>query len=163
MEECLSLQKIEKQAKQLLAEHELAQRGWTFRFDRAKNRAGCCHFKKKHISLSYFFCKVAPSEEVLNTLLHEIAHALVGPGHNHDWVWHMKSREIGCDGMVTHNLSFCEMRYRLGCSRGCWQVPRHRINRKWVRCNRCGNCGAELTVLDSRVDLKEKKFYLTCA
>ena len=37
-------------------------------------------------------------DEVLDTILHEIAHALVGPQHGHDAVWRAKAREIGCTG-----------------------------------------------------------------
>ncbi len=37
-------------------------------------------------------------DEVLDTILHEIAHALVGPQHGHDAVWRAKAREIGCSG-----------------------------------------------------------------
>ena len=61
---------------------------------------------------------MACDEEVKNTLLHEIAHALVGPGHRHNRVWRQKAREIGCDAKVTHNLNFSEARYRVGCMQG---------------------------------------------
>ena len=37
-------------------------------------------------------------ENVKNTLLHEIAHALAGHEHNHDEVWKATARSIGCDG-----------------------------------------------------------------
>ena len=146
----LTLEEIRKNAGRLLAYHGLAERGWVFRFDRAKKRAGCCHFHKKHISLSQSFCKVAPKQEVVNTLLHEIAHALVGPGHRHDQVWRKKAKEIGCDGKVTHNLNFSEARYWLGCLKGCWKITRHRLNREWLQSRRCGKCGAELGFHDSK-------------
>ncbi len=137
---------IETQALRLLEIHGLAERGWSFRFDRAKRRAGCCHYLKKRISLSRFFCSSASEWEITNTLLHEIAHALVGSEHNHDSVWLKKAREIGCDGKVTHGYTFSRPRYRLGCSRGCWQVSRHRINHRWLHKTRCGTCGADLEV-----------------
>ena len=38
------------------------------------------------------------------SLLHEIAHALVGRKHNHDAEWKAKAREIGCTGERTHWL-----------------------------------------------------------
>jgi predicted SprT family Zn-dependent metalloprotease len=33
-----------------------------------------------------------------NTILHEIAHALVGCGHGHDLTWKRMALAIGCDG-----------------------------------------------------------------
>lgn len=143
----MEVKEIEILARRLLAAHGLAERGWRFRFDRAKRRAGCCHYQKKRISLSRHFCTGAPGWEIFNTLLHEIAHALVGPKQNHDRIWRKKAQEIGCDGKVTHGFTFTQPRYQLGCSQGCWQVPRHRINRRWLRKTRCGSCGAELEVI----------------
>ena len=144
----LHLQEIKDLALQKMAEHELLAKSWEFFFDRAKKRAGCCHFNKKCISLSHSFCKVASRAEILNTLLHEIAHVLVGPDHHHDEIWKAKALKIGCDAEVTHHLNFSEPRYQLGCSRGCWQVPRHRVSLKWVHRNRCGSCGSELLIYD---------------
>jgi hypothetical protein len=35
------------------------------------------------------------AEEIVDTILHEIAHALVGPRHGHDTVWKAKCTDIG--------------------------------------------------------------------
>lgn len=35
-------------------------------------------------------------ESVMETLLHEIAHAIVGPNHGHDTVWQAVARKVGC-------------------------------------------------------------------
>ena len=69
---------------------------------------------------------MACDEEVKNTLLHEIAHALVGPGHRHNRVWRQKAREIGCDAKVTHNLNFSEARYRVAVSYTHLTLPTNR-------------------------------------
>ncbi len=93
---------------------------------------------------------MACDEEVKNTLLHEIAHALVGPGHRHNRVWRQKAREIGCDAKVTHNLNFSEARYRVGCMQGCWEITRHLINRNCLKHMLCGKCGSDLGLYDSK-------------
>ena len=45
---------------------------------------------------------------LVDTLLHEIAHAIVGPGHAHDAVWQTAARRIDCKAKrcstVTHSL-----------------------------------------------------------
>ena len=71
---------------------------WNFGFDRAVRRLGCTHYCDKRITLSSSFVSFNTWEEVRLTVLHEIAHALVGFAHHHDWVWKKKCLEIGGDG-----------------------------------------------------------------
>ena len=39
-------------AAHLLEQYGLARQGWTFRWDSARRRAGCCRYDRKVISLS---------------------------------------------------------------------------------------------------------------
>lgn len=82
--------------RRLLREHGLHD--WTIVADRAKTRAGVCRFPKRQIGLSAPLTTLHSEPEVLDTILHEIAHALVGPQHGHDAAWRAKAREIGCSG-----------------------------------------------------------------
>ena len=82
--------------RRLLREHGLDD--WTIVADRAKTRAGVCRFARRQIGLSAPITALHYEDEVLDTILHEIAHALVGPQHGHDAVWRAKAREIGCSG-----------------------------------------------------------------
>lgn len=85
----------------VLARHMLAQhglKGWSVGLDRAKTRAGACHYSRKLITLSGPLTRLHSEDDVRDTVLHEIAHALVGPRHRHDAVWRAKALEIGCTG-----------------------------------------------------------------
>lgn len=82
--------------RELMAEHGLAH--WLLRLDRAKTRAGVCRATKREISLSAHLTRLHTEAEVRDTILHEIAHALVGPEHRHDSVWRRKALEIGSSG-----------------------------------------------------------------
>ena len=57
------------------------------------------------------FAATADDAEIEDTLLHEIAHALVGRRHHHDAVWRAKAREIGCTGQRCHSVSFASTRW----------------------------------------------------
>ncbi len=70
-------------------------------------------------------------EEVKDTILHEIAHALVGKAHHHDDVWRAKALEIGCSGRRCHDLQFTPPRYLVTCERGCWEEQRNDEDEGW--------------------------------
>lgn len=61
------------------------------------NRIGNCNYKKRIISLQPNYVELNPEDKVLDTILHEIAHALT-PKHGHNKFWKRKAIEIGCNG-----------------------------------------------------------------
>lgn len=122
----------------LFLEHGLG--GWSFDFDHATRRAGCCDYRKKRITLSLQFVRQAGEEEIRDTLLHEIAHALVGKKHNHDAVWRAKALEIGGSGQRCHDLCFTPPRYIVACRNGCWRATAERRRRNVV----CRECRGEI-------------------
>ena len=69
---------------------------WRFRFETATSRAGICRYTTRTIALSVSYVLRAPWNDIRDTLLHEVAHAIVGPGHAHDAVWQTAARRIGC-------------------------------------------------------------------
>lgn len=75
---------------------------WSFTFDRAKTRAGKCNFTKREISVSRYLAELHTDEQVKQTLLHEVAHAKVGPGAGHGPVWQSYAAQIGYVGGRTH-------------------------------------------------------------
>ncbi|ATN88149.1 hypothetical protein SEA_CINDARADIX_76 [Mycobacterium phage Cindaradix] len=80
----------------LIREHGLT--GWTVKYDNARKRAGQCNYRDRTISLSKHLLAHRSYEDSMQTITHEIAHAIVGPGHGHDHVWARKHRELGGNG-----------------------------------------------------------------
>jgi hypothetical protein len=74
-----------------LREHGLTDSGWTGGLDRAARRFGVCRGKQKRITLSLALVRLNEEDEVRDTVLHEIAHALaleefgVNCGHDDRW------------------------------------------------------------------------------
>jgi predicted SprT family Zn-dependent metalloprotease len=132
---CSRREAIAARAAALLARHRL--NGWSFAFDSAKRRGGACHFGRKQITLAAGFAATADEAEIEDTLLHEIAHALVGRRHHHDAVWQATARAIGCTGQRCHSVVFSEYGLVARCVNGCFAIGRHRSRRN-MRCRRCG-------------------------
>jgi len=94
----MQLHEAKELAIQLMNQHGLLDLNWYFEFDNAKRRFGICNYRYKKIGLSKHLVLLNDEARVKNTILHEIAHALVGFNHGHDSIWRMKAMEIGCDG-----------------------------------------------------------------
>jgi len=100
----MDLNATEKLARELMEEYNLLALGWTFCFDRATRRAGLTSYSKRTISLSRELTLLGSREDVLDTILHEIAHALT-PGASHGPLWKKKFIELGGSGNVVYRLS----------------------------------------------------------
>lgn len=130
-------------AAQLMDEHGL--QGWRVKLDHARRRAGQCDFSAKTISLSRHYVRHAEASHIRDTILHEIAHALVGHRHGHDAVWRQKAREIGCTATRCHTLSFSNARWMMRCPNGCFEVERHRRKAGLV----CGKCRTDVEYVEA--------------
>ncbi len=119
---------------ELMKTHGLSD--WTLKLDHARRRAGSCDYGKKQITLSRHYVRYAEDSHIEDTILHEIAHALVGPRHGHDAVWRMKAREIGCTATRCHTLEFSAAAWTMRCPDGCFETKRHRRMPNLV----CANC-----------------------
>jgi len=138
----MELNKAKELANKLIEKHGLTNQhySWRFEFDNARRRFGRCNYRSHVISLSKHLVQLNNEDEVKNTILHEIAHALVGRGHGHDSVWKRKALEIGCDGNRCYNIKDVKQpkaKYEAVCN-GCKQViKRHRVSKKQMSCGKC--------------------------
>ena len=122
---------------ELMTEHGLIASGWLFNWNNRKRAFGVCNHTKKQILLSQALTPSLKVEAVTNTILHEIAHALVGKGHGHDNVWRRKAIEIGCNGQrCSNHPTDIQAKYEAECI-GCgYKHKAHRRPKRkaWCRC-----------------------------
>ena len=135
-------------ADKLLDEHGLIEKGWRFSFDRAKRRAGSCKFSKKEITIAKAYAEQQEGMEIKNTILHEIAHALVGSQHGHSQIWRKKAKEIGCDASRCHHIVFSKPKYVLTCYNRCFEVSRYRVNQSFMQSKICSKCNSNLLLIN---------------
>lgn len=100
----MDLRKLRAKAKELFIEHNLTE--WSFDYDGAVQRLGQCiwikkNVKMKKITMSRKMSEMRTDKEVMNTLLHEIAHAIDYEQRgtsDHSDIWRKIALSIGCDG-----------------------------------------------------------------
>ena len=143
--EC-TLAEVEALARGLLARHQAAGRldaDWSFGFDLSTMRGGVCRYADKRIDLSVSYCHRATRAEIVDTLLHEIAHAIAGHAHHHDAVWRAVARAIGCTAERCHDVDHTRARWvgACGCGRP-WR--RQRLSRRLRLGARCPRCGGRI-------------------
>jgi predicted SprT family Zn-dependent metalloprotease len=116
--------------------------GWQFQFNGRKTAMGLCRHQHRTIALSTHMIERNPPEEIRETLLHEIAHALVGPQHGHDAVWKAKALEVGAQPERCGWGEMPEGRWRALCNSCGDRFYRHRRPR-WLTGWFCCGCGRE--------------------
>ena len=136
----MELYRAQQLALELMGKHDLTSKGWRFEFDTAKRRFGCCNHRYKQITLSRALVLVNDEARVKNTILHEIAHAMVGPRHGHDAVWRSQAIAIGCDGKrcyTSENTTIPESKYIAVCGTCGHTHRKHRLTRTTSACGLC--------------------------
>ena len=106
--------------------------------DFAKVRAGACHFGEKKITFSRNFVKNSNQNDIKDTILHEIAHALVGSKNGHNKIWKEMAIKLGCSARRCHTLEFSEYKWIRFCSNQCWEQKIHRRKANLI-CKKCGS------------------------
>ena len=143
--EC-TLADVETLARDLFARHR-AESGlgakWSSGFDLSTARGGVCRYRDARIDLSVSYCLRATRAEIEDTLLHEIAHAIVGAQHGHDAVWQTKAHEIGCTAERCHDVTHTVARWVGEC--GCRRWFRQRLSRRLRHGAICRTCGGPIT------------------
>lgn len=137
-------------AAELMQEHGLVMTGndaWQLRCSRGKNLLGFCqHRPVKRISLSSYLLWYGTDDEFIEIVLHEIAHALAGPGQGHGPKWQAIAKSIGCTGKrCLSGTPFAKRTFKIECPCGKVCVTRFVVKqstRDWT----CRHCNQRVKV-----------------
>ena len=127
-------------ARALMNQHGLSY--WVFVFDRARRRFGSCQPRRQCITLSRTLTFLNGEDEVRDTILHEIAHALA-PGDGHGTKWKAQCLRIGARPIRCYDDDSVETplrrpaRFQIGCPACGWWTERHRRTRRRLICRKC--------------------------
>jgi predicted SprT family Zn-dependent metalloprotease len=86
---------VEQRAREELSKWGLDREGWTFAWGRGVRQLGVCRYRHRRIEVSREYARLNGPELVIDTLLHEVAHALT-PGANHGPAWQAACVRVGC-------------------------------------------------------------------
>ena len=111
---------------------------WKFEWANTRRRFGRCSYSDKTIEISIVLALLNSEAEVMNTLLHEIAHALT-PGKGHDSTWKSKAVEIGCTGNRCYSSEDVKQIVKYIGQCGC---KIHKRDRPCLGRRKCLKCGS---------------------
>lgn len=138
----MNLIEAEVLIQQEMTKHTMHFLGWRFEWDNAKRQFGQCRFGEKIIRMSRVLTELNSREDVLDTILHEIAHALIGPQHHHDVFWQMKAKSIGAKPIRCYGAEIVE------------PTPKY--------IGACMSCGKEVKRYKLTRRVKHKSFHTSC-
>ena len=127
----MKIYEAKKLAYKLMSKHGLFD--WHLRISSMKRTLGLCNYRKQELSLSRLYVEASPVEAIEQTILHEIAHVLVGPRVKaHGYEWKRIARSIGVKN-PSHATRTCdEHRQKLA------DVRQNRGPNYVVNCPTCG-------------------------
>jgi predicted SprT family Zn-dependent metalloprotease len=125
---------------------------WTFAFSNDIHTVGWCSYKHKTIKYSKKYTH-HDWKEIEDTLLHEIAHALVGPKVKaHGVEWRRKAREVGarpetCAESHVTPKDVPAYKYVIKCPTCDRKWYRHRMRRRNFG-SRCPSCQVQVQIFE---------------
>lgn len=134
------LEQIEQFAQEALDVHGLSEAGWTYAWDRARRRFGCCDYSKKQITLSVHLAAINSFQQCQDTILHEIAHALAGREAGHGPKWKEACLQIGANPQRCYSSDQVNQppsKYIRYCPHCGHHSPVYRRTKKLYACGRC--------------------------
>jgi predicted SprT family Zn-dependent metalloprotease len=141
----MDLEQLGAFAARELTKHGL--HGWTFGLAKTRRRLGVCKYKSKRIEIAEYYARNSPAESVLDTLLHEVAHAIAGPAAKHGPGWKAVAARLGATPRA------CETSGQAVVEPGDWKATCPACNKTFLRYRRPMAAGVYRCRCDARSPL----------
>lgn len=129
-----------------LAKYKLRHKGWKVEVGQAKTQAGICFYDRRVIRISLYIANLMGEDELKETILHEIAHALAGAEAHHGSEWKKWCITIGARPEATFKLpDDVEYKWEMKCQNHGIQGKRHRRRASRV-CRLCAKQGISTNI-----------------
>lgn len=111
---------------------EFGLQDWRLNLDRSVGRLGYCRYSRKTISLSLPLMQANDASVIENTIRHEVAHALAGPGAGHGPEWKRQCMVTGArpERCTDAANALAPAPWALVCDTCGYSVPRYRRTKK---------------------------------
>jgi predicted SprT family Zn-dependent metalloprotease len=149
----MDLGRAEQLGNHFLKLYGLSQKGWVFGWNNRKRSLGVCKYGRGRpggrVELNQYWTSTANEVDVIDTIKHECAHALVGRGHGHDNAWKAMCIKVGCDPKaradedVSGEMDSTGAKYFAQCG-SCEQKFYKFRKPKYLEGSSCRKCGPEL-------------------
>lgn len=121
---------------------------WRVQFNRRNNEFGATNYATKTLSFSVPLIQANDEHELIDTVLHEIAHIRAGAGAGHGPEWAAIARELGADPTwKNRDTKSAEGRYQAICP--CGQIMHKYRRPKYSRYSHKG-CGGSYQYIDTQ-------------
>jgi len=131
----------------LLNEHSLIEKGWTVKLGNGSRRLGVCYWHKKLIKLSRHHVLNGTDVEIMDTIRHEVAHALAGPAARYGPEWKAWAIKLGAHPRSHARAISYEMPYKFvlhcPCCNKDIQKRRNRVSGRRLQILACRKCGMQ--------------------
>ena len=103
---------------------------------------GYCQYRPfKIITISALYAMKATKADIIDVILHEIAHALT-PGSGHGWEWRKAAWSIGCSGQRCHDVKIRSHNWEGYCNCPGRVYTKIRLTQRAKLFSYCRKCGA---------------------
>ena len=161
-----------KLLRDLLDENNLQHWHVRLTMDMTKPFLGLCSYKDKCIILNAHHIDTHPDVEIINTIRHEVAHALC-PNEGHNAIWADKARKLGCDNTMpcaTYDLlplaidairSGADLKVEF--EEQVIRTPKYAVTRLQDKCPQCGKVAKTKSIAYSKANgIRKRLNYLEC-
>lgn len=110
---------------------------YSWKWDNSYRRFGCCRSIQKQISISRKLTELNSEEQFIDTVLHEVAHALSPLYEGHGTIWKETAESIGSNPVRCYSSDVVKPKpkYRGECPH-CFRII-YKYRRRKIACGKC--------------------------